>query len=65
MVRDRMTQLQEEVNVGTEEFIKVAKNLKKKTAKRSKYLKKLKKKYTTLQHKKKRLQKKKLKQAAA
>ena len=48
MVRDRMTQLQEEVNTGTEEFIKVAKNLKKKTAKRSKYLKKLKKKYTSL-----------------
>lgn len=64
-VRDRMTQLQEEVNTGADEFIKTAQTLKDDTAKKTKVLKKMKKKMSRLQKKKNRLEKKKLKQATA
>ena len=48
-----MTQLQEEVNQGTQEFIETAKRLKKQTTKKKKYLKKLKRKYEHIKKKKK------------
>jgi len=58
-----MTELQEEVHTSIGEFIKSAKVIKKKTAKRAKCLKKIKKKYAHLKRKKERLDRKKVEQA--